>query len=265
MKYTNLLLELKNKLREHHLEESIANVIFDDLLGSQYYVCLNEEVKKEHLVRVYKILDRLYKKEPIQYILGYTYFYGLKINVNQDVLIPRNETEELVDWVLKSEFRENLTIVDVGCGSGCIALAIKKNRPTWKVIGVDISKDALKVAKENAKYLNLDVTFIESDLLKNINEHIDIVVSNPPYIAENDIHVDESTYMYEPHLALYAEDEGLEIYKRLKEELINKNIPTLFIEYGYDQKQKIIDIYKKYHIELKKDINKNDRMARIKF
>lgn len=265
MKYTNLLLELKNKLSEHHLEESIANIILEDLLGSHYYVCLNEQVQEEHLIRVSEILDRLYKKEPIQYILGYTYFYGLKINVNKDVLIPRNETEELVEWVLKSEFRENITIVDVGCGSGCIALAIKKNRPSWNVIGVDISKDALKVAKENAEKLNLDVTFIESDLLKNINEHVDIVVSNPPYIAKNDEHVDESTYMYEPHLALYAEDDGLEIYKRLKAEVTKRHISTLFIEYGYDQKQKIVDIYKKYHIELKKDINKNDRMARIEF
>ena len=266
MKYVALLKELKSFLREYNFEESIAHIIIEDFLGRNYHIYLDDEVKENHLNYLKNdIYPRLIKKEPIQYILGYTYFYGLKINVNKNVLIPRNETEELVEWLLNEHHENELTILDVGSGSGCIALAIKKHRPNWKVISVDISNDALEVAKQNAKQLNLDVEFRNSNMLENVFEDIDIVISNPPYIKENDEFVDEATNIYEPHLALYADDFGLKFYKEFSKTLPIKKVRELYIEFGFQQAEDIKQIYKDFDVEIRKDINKLDRMARIKF
>ena len=266
MKYVALLKELKSFLRENNFEESIAHIIIEDFLGRNYHIYLDDEVKENHLNYLKNdIYPRLIKKEPIQYILGYTYFYGLKINVNKSVLIPRNETEELVEWLLNDHHENNLIILDVGSGSGCIALAIKKHRPNWKVISVDISNDALEVAKQNANELNLDVKFRNSNMLENVFEDIDIVISNPPYIEGNDEFVDEATNIYEPHLALYADDFGLKFYKEFSKTLPIKKVRELYIEFGFQQAKDIKQIYKDFDVEIKKDINKLDRMARIKF
>ncbi|MBQ9730627.1 MAG: peptide chain release factor N(5)-glutamine methyltransferase [Bacilli bacterium] len=266
MKYVALLIELKKKLNKLGLEEAIAYLIIEDFLGRSYHVHLDDEVKENHLNRLNEdIIPRLERHEPIQYILGYTYFYGLKINVNKDVLIPRNETEELVEWLLDDHKEDSLTILDIGSGSGCIALAIKSRRPNWKVISVDISNEALMIAKDNASKLNIDVDFRNSNILENINESIDIVISNPPYIEQNDINVDESTEKYEPHLALYADDEGLYFYKEFSKILPIKKVRELYIEFGFQQAENIKEIYKKYDVEIRKDLNKLDRMARIIF
>lgn len=266
MKYVALLRKLKSFLNSNNLEESIAHIIIEDFLGRNYHIYLDDEVSKIHLDRLENdIIPRLIKKEPIQYILGYTYFYGLKIGVNANVLIPRNETEELVEWLLSEHNEEHLTLLDVGSGSGCIALAIKKHRPNWKVISVDISNEALNVAKQNAKQLNLDVEFRNSNMLENVLESIDIVISNPPYIKENDSFVDEATYEYEPHLALYTIDAGLYFYKEFSKVLPNKKVRELYIEFGFQQANEIKEIFKDYEVEIRKDLNRNDRMARIKF
>lgn len=266
MKYVALLKELKSFLNSINQEESIAHIIIEDFLGRNYYIYLDDEVKENHLERLKnEIIPRLIKKEPIQYVLGYTYFYGLRINVNKNVLIPRNETEELVEWLLNEHQEERLTLLDVGSGSGCIALAIKKHRPNWKVISVDISNEALDVAKQNANELNLDVEFRNSNMLENVFEDIDIVISNPPYIKENDEFVDEATNIYEPHLALYADDLGLKFYKEFSNILPIKKVRELYIEFGFQQANDIKQIYQDFDVEIRKDINKLDRMARIKF
>ena len=266
MKYVALLKELKSFLRSNDLEESIAHIIIEDFLGRNYHIFLDDEVKTNHLERLENdILPRLKNKEPIQYILGYTYFYGLKILVNKNVLIPRNETEELVEWLLNTHQEKELTILDIGSGSGCIALAIKKHRPSWKVISVDVSTEALNVAKRNALELGLDVEFRNSNMLENVSEDIDIVISNPPYIEDNDEFVDEATNTYEPHLALYAKDKGLYFYKEFAKVLKIKKVQELYIEFGFQQAEEIKDIYNEFKVEIRKDINKNDRMARIIF
>lgn len=266
MKYVTLFKELKSLLNTLMLEETIAQIIFEDFLGKNYHIYLDDEVKQIHLERLNNdIIPRLKRKEPIQYILGYTYFYGLKINVNYNVLIPRNETEELVEWLLDNHQEESLTLLDIGSGSGCIALAIKRHRPNWKVISIDISNEALEVAKNNAISLNLDVDFRNSNLLENVSEDIDIVISNPPYIAKDDEFVDDATNTYEPHLALYAEDKGLEFYKEFSKTLPNKKVRELYIEFGFKQAKDIIDIFSDYQVEIRKDLNKLDRMARIIF
>ena len=266
MKYVTLLKNLKDFLSKENQEEFIAYIIIEDFLGKSYHAYLDDEVKQSHLNKLEKvILPRLRRKEPIQYILGYTYFYGLKISVNSNVLIPRNETEELVEWLLNTHKENELTVLDIGSGSGCIALAIKKHRPNWKVISVDISSSAIEVAKLNAKQLNLDVDFRISNLFENVFENVDVVISNPPYIEINDINVDEATNAYEPHLALYANDKGLEFYKEFNKLLPIKKVPELFVEFGFQQANEIKEIFNEYDIEIRKDINGLDRMARIIF
>ena len=201
-----------------------------------------------------------------QYILGYTYFYSLKLKVNKNVLIPRFDTEILVDIVLDN-INDAKSLVDIGTGSGAIALAIKKNRNDIKVFGVDISIDALNVAKENSKKLGIDVSFIENDLLEGLGR-FDVIVSNPPYISKNDI-ISDLVYQNEPHLALFSEENGLYFYRKILEsslEHLNKN-GKIFFEIGYNQKDEIECLTKKIlpnsNIKFYKDYGNNYRVAYI--
>lgn len=203
---------------------------------------------------------------PPQYILGYTYFYSLKLKVNKNVLIPRFDTEILVDIVLDN-INDAKSLVDIGTGSGAIALAIKKNRNDIKVFGVDISKDALNVAKDNSKELGIDVSFIENDLLECLGR-FDVIVSNPPYISKNDI-ISDLVYQNEPHLALFSEENGLYFYRKILEsslEHLNKN-GKIFFEIGYNQKDEIECLTKKIlpnsNIKFYKDYGNNYRVAYI--
>jgi release factor glutamine methyltransferase len=161
-----------------------------------------------HVESFLESFRRLKLGEPVAYLIGQTTFLDLKLKVNPHVLIPRQETEELVTWIVKN-FPEdtNLNVVDVGTGSGAIALALKLQRPSWKIFATDISSSALEVAKDNARLLKLDVDFILGDGLQSIpstyHQTIDLVVSNPPYVkTPNDL--DPSVTAFEPHLALIA-------------------------------------------------------------
>lgn len=140
------------------------------------------------LIALKEVLERLKKEEPIQYILGNTEFYGYPFMVNKNVLIPRPETEELVSWVLEDfkDTKENITLLDIGTGSGCIPISIKKNLQNAIVFGLDISKDAIEVAKENAIQNKVNITFLQEDILeiKNLKLKLDIITSNPPYVRE---------------------------------------------------------------------------------
>lgn len=265
MKYRELFNRFKSEMLNNNLEDANAIVFMKHLLGDNFYTYLEDDVSNENITFSNNVIELLKNDEFIEYILGYTYFYGLKINVNKNCLIPRDETEELVEYLLNNITKEDATVLDFGTGSGCIALAIKKHRPRWNVIGLDVSKEALEIAKENAKQLNLDVKFIESDGFENVDFDIDYVISNPPYIEENDPDVDLKTFKHEPHLALFALDKGLYFYKLLKVECLKRNVLELYIEYGYKQKQDILNIYSSSNVETKKDLNKNDRIARIIF
>lgn len=157
------------------------------------------------------ILSRLRKKEPIQYIFSHTKWYGLDLSLNQDTLIPRPETAELVDWVLADYPNRQLSVLDIGCGSGCIALACCQERTNWKVSGVDISAEAIRCAQYNAERNHLTARFDEEDILhpsdKLQHSHYDIVISNPPYIMESEkISMTSNVLDYEPHRALFVQD-----------------------------------------------------------
>ena len=185
----------------------------------------------EELLKVSKNIDNDYQKlllgYPIQYLIGYVNFYGNKINVNKNVLIPRYETEYLVEKTItycKKIFNRKVKILDLCTGSGAIGISIKKEIDCDVVLS-DISKEALKIANENCKENNVDIKLIQSDLLNSISDQFDIVVSNPPYINKK-IKIMKTVYDYEPHLALFADEEGIynyrKIFERIKKNLNNK-------------------------------------------
>ncbi len=209
---------------------------------------------------------------PVQYITGYEYFYNLKFYCNKNTLIPRPETELLCDKAIEYINKYNYKdIIDIGCGTGCIGITISKNT-NCNVTLVDISNDALDVARLNNNELNSNCTIIQSDLFTNIHSKYDMIVSNPPYIPNEDINtIDKIVYQNEPHLALFADDFGLYYYKKIisgLKDVLNKNGSVIF-EIGYNQKQPLIDyinsLYSDCIIEVFKDYNNLDRILVIKF
>lgn len=196
------------------------------------------ELDKKELIKLNKwnklTMSLLEKDYPVQYIIGYVDFYGLKINVNEFTLIPRYETEYLIELTLKELKQMNLAnpkILDLCTGSGAIGLTLKSLLPSSEVTLSDISKDALMVANKNKNELNLDVNIIESDLFKNIPGKFDVIISNPPYVMTNETLPKD--VLYEPHLALYSGPKGIdhieEIFKNIKSHLNNKYLIALEI------------------------------------
>lgn len=228
----------------------------------------------------FNVLEELKQQKPIQYILGETEFYGLNFKVNEHVLIPRPETEELVDWIVKchSERSEEsqIKILDIGTGSGCIAISLAKNLPRAKVYALDVSEKALVVAKENAKLNNVDITFIEGDILNESGWDVifndlefDVITSNPPYVRNLEkTEIKPNVLDNEPHLALFVEDKNpLQFYKAITKFAVENLKPKgqLFFEInqylGDETKQLLIDSGLG-EVELKKDLNGNDRMLK---
>lgn len=215
-------------------------------------------------------IKRLNNGEPVQYIVGNVSFYGNIIDVDKRVLIPRFETEELVENTIKYIKKYNYnSIVDIGTGSGCIAITIKKIFPSMLVDAVDISKDALALAQYNSIKNDTLINFYEGNLLNPLNKKYDIIISNPPYIAYDE-EIMDIVKNNEPHLALYADNNGLYYYEEILKNVynyINKNGLIAF-EIGYNQAEKIKQIVQKYlnnyNIEIKKDMTGKDRMVFIK-
>ena len=216
-------------------------------------------------------IKRLNNGEPVQYIVRNVDFYGYKINVNKNVLIPRFETEELVFKtinLIKKNLNENIKVLDIGTGSGCISIALKKEIPGLDITAVDISEDALVVAKNNALENNCEINFIKSDLFNNIDDKYDLIISNPPYISYDE-QIMDIVKKNEPHLALYAKNNGLyfyeEIIKNSSNYLNDKNI--IAFEIGYLQANEIKKMAHKYYpnsnIIIEKDMQEKDRFVFI--
>lgn len=214
---------------------------------------------------------RLKSYEPVQYILGYTYFYKSKFIVNKDVLIPRFDTEVLVEETIniinKNFENKKISIVDIGTGSGCIAISLKKEISDLNVVAIDISNDALKVAKQNAKLNDVDIKFIRNDLLSNIKEKYDIIVSNPPYIDIEE-NIDDLVKCNEPHLALYSDNKGLYHYEQILIQSKNNLNPNGFIifEIPANRDDEILKLFNKYYnnITIIKDYNNLSRVVIIR-
>ena len=285
------ILKLKNKfiseLSNIFPEEEILSFFYllsDDYLGlKKVDIALDPDLiistlKEEEFNSA---LAKLKNEIPIQYILGKTEFYGLPFAVDENVLIPRPETEELVEWIINevqsSKFKgkrnsnDNLNILDIGTGSGCIAISLAKNLSMAKVWALDISKKALKTAKNNAKLNHVDIQFINNSILnlRKLPVKFDIIVSNPPYVRELEKHeIKKNVLEHEPHLALFVEDENaLIFYKKiadLAKENLTKNGQLYFEINQYLGKETVELLQKKgfNNIELRKDIFGNDRMIK---
>ena len=207
-------------------------------------------------------IKRLEAGEPVQYIIGDVDFYGNILKVNKNVLIPRRETEELVEKTtnyIKKYLSDNINILEIGTGSGCIPISIKKLLPDTTVFAADISKEALEVAMDNANTNKVDITFIQSDVFSNINNKFDCIISNPPYIRYDE-EIMDVVKNNEPHLALFAEDNGLYFYKKIVNEsdkYLNEKFIIAF-EIGEEQGQDIIDIAKAKYPNAKVLLEKDD-------
>ena len=227
------------------------------------------------------ILASLKQEIPIQYLLGKTSFYGLDFSVNEHVLIPRPETEELVDWMLsdhrKTQLSTTLKILDIGTGSGCIAISLAKNLPNATFFAIDVSEKALATAKKNAANNTVNVNFIHQNILEavtlsaveGINEQFDIIVSNPPYVRNLEKEeIKKNVLDNEPHLALFVEDDDALIFYKKIAELAQENLTEnglLYFEINQYLGAAMIDLLEQMHfknIELRKDIYGNDRMIK---
>ncbi len=275
-----LILEEKQKLKRIDL------ALNPDLTFS------NEEIEYWN-----SILEQLKKEIPIQYLLGKTSFYGLELEVNSNVLIPRPETEELVDWIIQSQklsfdsaqdHSTKLKIVDIGTGSGCIAISLAKSILNAQVFAIDVSEKALATAQKNAVMNEVEVNFIMADILKindlkklptshrrpepvegSLPTYFDMIVSNPPYVRELEkAEIKKNVLDNEPHLALFVEDNDALIFYRKIAELAKKNLSPngqLFFEINQYLGKEMIELLENIgfkNVELRQDIHGNDRMIR---
>ena len=240
---------------------------FADINKGDYLANPDMELSKVNAEQIEEAVEKRIKHIPLQHIIGETEFMGLTFKVNENVLIPRFDTEILVDEVVKYVGDQYLKVLDMCTGSGCIAVTISDMCDNATVVASDISKDAIDVAKENNTLNQTDVTFVESDLFEKVEGLFDVIVSNPPYIRTEEIeNLQEEVKMHDPHLALDGGETGLDFYRRIvkdaKEHL--KTDGMIFFEIGFDQAEDVSNILKEngYHdIVVKKDLSGLDRVV----
>ena len=274
-----LIRQSEAMLDEKDKDCNVAKVLFYHLAHKephQLYLMMDEEVDEELLKQFQDCMQRYMNGEPIQYINGKENFFSRDFIVNENVLIPRYETEELVENILYKiddyfEDYPSIDLCDVGTGSGAIAITLALEEPKLKVIATDISEKALEVAKENAKELNADVTFYQGDMLQPLIEHqqkFDIFVSNPPYIPQ-DQDIESVVKDNEPHVALFGGNDGLYFYRKIFQDVkqVLKDRALLAFEMGFDQREIMCEAVEHYFpdipYEIIKDINGKDRMLFI--
>ncbi|MGT2716420.1 peptide chain release factor N(5)-glutamine methyltransferase [Streptococcus respiraculi] len=271
MNYAQLFSRYESKLDEIGEEpESLAYTFraLKKLTLTAFVLLLTKEVTKDDKELLELIFQQLSQHVPAQYIIGKTNFHGLEFSVDPRVLIPRPETEELVDLILTENNATNLAVLDIGTGSGAIAISLAKAKSNWKVTASDISLDALAVAQENAWRNQVELAFVQSNVWQDIKGQYDIIVSNPPYIARADVEeVGLNVLHSEPHIALFAEEDGFAIYrqiaKRATEFLTEKG--KIYLEIGYKQGQQVKDLFKTAlpdkRVRILKDQFGQDRMV----
>lgn len=257
-------------------KNDIQTILCDVLNVDKTYLYLNsDKIIEDSLIQeINTKVNRLLEGEPLAYILGYKYFWDQKLLVTQDTLIPRADTEVLVEAVLNDISNKNakLKILDLGTGTGAIALALASELPNSQVIAIDFSNKALDIAKKNAKENKIsNVEFIQSDWYQNLdNMRFDIIVSNPPYIDFCDENITQEVKAYEPQNALFAEDNGLADIKIIISQAslyLNKG-GNIYIEHGFTQSKSIQDLLVKYKlsdVKTIKDLNNKDRCTQGKF
>jgi release factor glutamine methyltransferase len=275
--YKKVLQEAKALTRKKNKETSATELVFlnfSHLKPNELYLKYEEEMPKEAIIDFNEALGLYLEKNiPVQQIIGFVYFYGYKFLVRNTALIPRFETEELVANVLinyDQYFDGKLVdVVDIGTGSGCLAIALAKEEKNMSFTATDISLEALKLAKENARNLDAAVEFLQGDMLEPLlDKKFDIIVSNPPYIP-NAEEVDPLIYDNEPHIALFGGEDGLDFYRTILKDAhkIIKDKAFIAFEHGYDKMEELQAIAKSYFPSAKiftlKDMQNKDRMTFI--
>lgn len=276
--YSEVANQLKNIYPSQEIQ-SLQKLIFEKKLGltlPKIYLNPTLPIKTEEVEAVLKIVSLLKLQKPIQYILGEADFFGLIFKVNPDVLIPRQETEELVDWILKTTSYTTPSILDIGTGSGCIAISLAANLKFAHISAIDISIGALDIARDNALMNNVSVDFFSVDILDPSsiisNQPFDIIVSNPPYVRDSErVQMNTNVLDHEPHTALFVSNTDPLIFYRTiaqrSKELLNKKglvfceinetlgneTAQLFISHGYN------------NVEIKKDLNGKNRMIKAEW
>lgn len=267
---------IKEYLKAYYPESEISGfirIIIEHITKRSYPQAVISDTKltEEQTDLLHSILYRLKTSEPIQYIIGETEFFGLPFHVTKDVLIPRPETEELVELILNENKKSGLKVLDIGTGSGAIAIALAKHLEEGYIEAWDISEEALKIATLNAKSNAVDITFRNVDVLKSYptDTKFDIVVSNPPYILEKEKSgMDQNVLDYEPHTALFVPDNnGLLFYDRIADIALDLLEPNgkLYFEINQAKGQNTVQLVKSkgfINVSLFQDLNKNDRMVR---
>ena len=245
MKLAQIFKDFEEKLIAQGEEAESLSFVYRSLKNlsfTDFVFALQQEATEEEKEFVEEIYKKLAAHIPAQYIIGHAEFFEIQLKVDERVLIPRPETEELVELILAENLKDNLKVLDIGTGSGAIALALAKNRPDWSVTATDISQDALELATENSKRQDLNLSFIKSDCFSEISSKYDIIVSNPPYISRADeVEVGLNVLHSEPHLALFADEDGLAIYRRIAEDskdYLNDG-GKIYLEIGYKQGQSV--------------------------
>lgn len=268
-------MNLSTKTKEENLKEllKIKKRVEESNIPLADFDYIHRYMEKNNLGMevLNSYVDKLINGEPIQYVIGNVDFYGNIIYVNKDVLIPRFETELLVEKTIKyikSTFNKQVSVLDIGTGSGCIAITIAKNISS-KVDAVDISEGAIKVAKDNCIHNSVDINIFKSDIFSNVNKKYDVIISNPPYIAYDE-EIMDIVKNNEPHTALYASDNGLYFYDKILKECkdyLNDKFLIAF-EIGYTQGDAIKELVQKYlnniDVWIEKDYSDKDRFVFIK-
>jgi len=287
---------LKEQLKKIYDDQEAANIVslaIEDITGfskTEQISKKEEELAIQQTNQFVSYVQRLQNHEPIQYIMNRCWFYGMELYVDRNVLIPRPETEELVDWIVKNVMRSGknafvrgamqadatneLKILDVGTGSGCIALALKKALPKAEVWGCDISEEALNIARRNGSALDIRVDFQGMNFLDESQQEllptVDIIVSNPPYVPLKDKEtMNANVVNYEPHTALFVPDNNALIFYEALARFAKKRLyekGTIYVEIHEDLASEVTYLFKQHNyknIELKKDMQGKDRMAKI--
>lgn len=241
-----------------------------ELTKLQWLNLQREAISDTDLAALTSVAQRLKNNEPPQYIVGWAEFCDLKLAVDERVLIPRPETEELVQMILAENEQDRRTVLDIGTGSGAIALALAEKRKEWEITASDVSEKALELAQLNAKRHQISLNFILSDVFENIQEQYDIIVSNPPYIAFDETYeMDQSVIRFEPDSALFAENQGLAIYQNIAEAAHQFLRPQgkIYLEIGYKQGPAVKDLFEKAFptkkVRVHRDIFEKDRMISV--
>lgn len=232
---------------------------------------MNEVISEADQLLIQTDMKLLLENHPPQYLLGYADFYGHRLKVTEATLIPRPETEELVDWCLAEVADSEQAVIDIGTGTGAIAISLKAERPEWQVSAVDLSASALDVAKENAEKEQAEIDFYLGDTLEPVlDQCFDIIISNPPYISHKEWDLmDESVRTFEPKMALFAEADGLAIYRKIAREApdVLTEEGKIFLEIGFRQGEAVQNIFQQAFphktVIVKKDLSGNERMIQV--